>query len=70
VGLPGRVHRGGTAGTANTWQDNVGGTDSPDGLCSEPVPTTPEPGHGGHHHHKKHKKKDPCTCQKHHPWAI
>jgi Right handed beta helix region len=61
---------GGTAGTDNTWVDNVGGTDSPDGICSEPVPT-PEPGHGGHHHHKKkHKKKDPCSCQKHHPWAI
>jgi hypothetical protein len=23
----------GTAGTANTWQDNVGASDSPDGLC-------------------------------------
>jgi parallel beta helix pectate lyase-like protein len=59
-------HGGGTAGTNNAWLDNVGRTDSPDGLCSPPV-ITPEPGDGGHHHHhhKKHKKKDPCTCQKH-----
>jgi nitrous oxidase accessory protein NosD len=57
-------HGGGTAGTNNAWLDNVGRTDSPDGICSPPV-TTPEPGHGGHHHHKKHKKKDPCTCKKH-----
>jgi hypothetical protein len=61
---------GGTAGTSNAWLDNVGRTDSPDGLCTEPAPT-PEPGHGGHHHHhKKHKKKDPCACTKHHPRAV
>jgi len=62
---------GGTAGTANAWVDNVGRTDSPDGLCAEPVPT-PAPGHGGHHHrhHKKHKKQDPCACTKHHPRAV
>jgi Right handed beta helix region len=61
---------GGLAGIKNTWEDNVGRTDSPDGLCTEPVPVpTPEPGHGGHHHHH-HKKKDPCGCQKHHPWAF
>jgi nitrous oxidase accessory protein NosD len=60
------THGGGTAGTNNAWLDNVGRTDSPDGICSPPV-TTPPPGDGGHHHHhhKKHKKKDPCTCQKH-----
>jgi hypothetical protein len=57
----------GTAGTANTWVDNLGGTSSRVGLCSPP-PTTDQPGHGKGHHHKKHKKKhkqDPCTCQKH-----
>jgi hypothetical protein len=59
---------GGTAGIKNTWVDNAGRTDSPDGLCTEPVPA-PQPGHGGHHHHH-HKKKDPCACQKHHPWAF
>jgi parallel beta helix pectate lyase-like protein len=50
-------------GLKNTWQDNVGGTSDPGGLCSPPVPTD-QPGHGKSHH-KKHKKKDPCTCQKH-----
>ena len=57
----------GTLGTGNTWQDNVGGTSDPRGLCSPPVPTD-QPGHGKGHHHKKHKKQhkqDPCTCQKH-----
>jgi nitrous oxidase accessory protein NosD len=56
---------GGTAGTNNAWVDNLGRTDSPDGLCTPPT-TTEQPGHGGHHHHKKkHKKKDPCTCKRH-----
>jgi hypothetical protein len=55
---------GGTAGTNNAWVDNVGRTDSPDGLCAPPT-STPEPGHRGHHHHKRHNKQDPCTCRKH-----
>jgi hypothetical protein len=54
----------GTAGTANTWTDNLGGTSSPAGLCSPP-PTTDQPGHHHKKHKKKHHKQDPCTCQKH-----
>jgi hypothetical protein len=62
----------GTAGTANTWQGNVGRTAQPATICSPPVPDD-TPGDDGRHHHKKHKKKhkqDPCTCQKHHPKAF
>jgi len=54
----------GTAGTANTWTDNLGGTSPPAGLCSPP-PTTDQPGHHHKKHEKKHHKQDPCTCQKH-----
>jgi hypothetical protein len=67
---------GGVAGIKNTWQRNVGRTDSPNGLCAEPAPTTAAPGHdkSSHHKHKKkhkrHEQPDPCVCTKHHPRAI
>jgi hypothetical protein len=52
-------------GVKNTWQDNVGGTSDPRGLCAPPPPPTDQPGHGkGHHHKKQHHKPDPCTCQR------
>jgi hypothetical protein len=60
----------GTLGTGNLWVDNVGGTNSPPGLCTPATPNPEPPGHGGHHHHhKKHKKQDPCTCKKN-PRAV
>jgi hypothetical protein len=61
---------GGTLGTGNTWEDNVGEKNSPPSLCTPATPTPEPPGHGGHHHHKKkHKKKDPCSC-KQNPRAV
>jgi nitrous oxidase accessory protein NosD len=62
----------GTAGTANTWRENLGATADPLGICGPPVghPDDHGKGHGGKHkkHHKKHKKHrpDPCRCTL--PW--
>jgi nitrous oxidase accessory protein NosD len=61
----------GTAGTANTWRENVGATPDPPGICGPPVghPDDHGTGHGRKHkqHHKKHKKHrpDPCACREH-----
>ena len=65
----------GTAGTANTWQENVGGTDDPNGICGPPVDDPDDHHDHGKGHGKKHKKKqkkhrpDPCVCKRH-PKAI
>lgn len=40
----------GTAGTENTWRNNVGPNDDPDGICHK------------HHHKKKRHRPDPCGC--------
>jgi Right handed beta helix region len=68
----------GTAGTENTWQDNVGVRADPAGICAAPTATDQPTGHGhgdgkdhgkrwGHKHHKQHKEHaepapDPCLC--------
>jgi hypothetical protein len=58
-----------TAGTNNTWQDNVGVTGDPEGICGPPLDDEPKQ-HGKGHHRNKHKKKkhrpDPCRCAL--PW--
>ena len=46
----------GTAGTANTWQGNVGASDEPHGICSPPVADPDDHGKGHGKKHKKHKK--------------
>jgi hypothetical protein len=58
----------GTAGTDNTWRDDVGPNASPDGICGL---THDKPKH--HKKHKKHKKKHKrkrhdrrCECEL--PW--
>jgi Right handed beta helix region len=66
----------GTAGTANTWRENVGTTDEPGGLCRPSVGHPDdhgkghEKGHGKKHHKKKHKqhRPDPCRCVL--PWRF
>jgi nitrous oxidase accessory protein NosD len=54
-------HGGGTAGTGNTWRDNVGPNASPDGICG---PHHDKPKKHKRHHHKKrkHHKKQRCQC--------
>jgi hypothetical protein len=50
----------GTAGTENTWQENVGATADPAGICSPPSgndePTGDGKGHGKKRPHKQPKK--------------
>jgi parallel beta-helix repeat protein len=51
----------GTAGTDNTWRNNVGPNDDPDGICHQHHKKKK------HHHKRKHHKKkrhrpDPCGC--------
>jgi Right handed beta helix region len=69
----------GTAGTNNTWRENTGATDQPDGLCGPPVGHPDDHGKGhekghGKKHHKKHKQQhkrhrpDPCGCVL--PWRF
>jgi parallel beta-helix repeat protein len=53
-------HGGGTAGTGNTWRDNVGPKASPDGLCG--LHHDKPKHHKKHHHKKKHHKKKRCEC--------
>jgi nitrous oxidase accessory protein NosD len=54
-------HGGGTAGTANTWRDNVGPKASPDGICGRHHDQPKK--HKRHHHKKrKHHKKKRCEC--------
>jgi Right handed beta helix region len=70
----------GTAGTANTWEENVGDSAKPPAICAKPTTTTglDDPGHDGKDDHKKkkhrkhHKKKhhgkddrDLCGCGRH-----
>jgi hypothetical protein len=67
----------GTAGTENTWQDNVGARAKPAAICAAPTgddrPAGPGRDHGrqwgdkqgdGHKQHKGHRKHrpDPCVC--------
>ena len=67
----------GTAGTENTWQENVGATADPRAICGPPAdddqPTGDGKHHGKQHHgqphkqhkgHKEHKthRQDPCGC--------
>jgi hypothetical protein len=64
----------GTAGTENTWQENVGATADPKAIYSAPAaddqPTGDGKHHGKKHHgqrHKQHKdhkqhRHDPCAC--------
>jgi len=48
----------GTAGTENTWQDNVGVRADPAGICAAPTTTDQPVGHGhGHGHGKDHGKR-------------
>jgi hypothetical protein len=54
-------HGGGTAGTDNTWRDNVGPDASPDGICG--LHHDKPKKHQRHHHKKrKHHKKKRCEC--------
>jgi nitrous oxidase accessory protein NosD len=54
----------GTAGTENSWQENLGNSASPGGICSPPTtPDTP-----GVHHNPPRKHKDPCRCTL--PWRL
>jgi hypothetical protein len=58
----------GTAGTENTWRNNLGPNDDPDGICHEHRKKQ------NHHHKRKHHKKkrhrpDPCGCQVS-PWRL
>jgi nitrous oxidase accessory protein NosD len=66
---------------ANTWNDNIGRTFDPPGICSAPTTLDDHPGYDGksHHkrkHHKKHHKMkkqkqhrpDPCACTL--PWRF
>lgn len=54
-------HGDATAGTANTWRDNVGPKASPDGICGR---HHDQPKQHQRHHHKKHRhhKKPRCQC--------
>jgi hypothetical protein len=63
----------GTAGTENTWPENVGATADPTGICSAPADDDQPAGDGKHHgkkHHKQHKdykdhkthRQNPCGC--------
>ena len=62
----------GTAGTENTWQDNVGVRAAPPGICAAPTQVDEPAGHGKDHgkrwddgrrwghdrwHHRKHDKQ-------------
>lgn len=58
----------GTAGTENTWRNNVGPNDDPDGICHKHHKKKK------HHHKRKHHKKkrhrpDPCGCHVS-PWRL
>jgi parallel beta-helix repeat protein len=57
-----------TAGTDNTWSDNVGPDASPPGICALEHEPQPDKGHGRHRHkHKDHKHHDRrCGCSL--PW--
>jgi hypothetical protein len=62
----------GTAGTSNTWRENVGATDKPAGICGPPVddPDDHGKGHGKQHKKKRNKHRpDPCACVRH-PKAV
>jgi hypothetical protein len=53
----------GTAGTANTWRDDVGDTDQPDGICAQQQDQEHDGKPGHHHkHHKHHHHKDDRRC--------
>jgi hypothetical protein len=58
----------GTAGTANTWLDNVGATDKPDGICSplvdDPTTTARATARSTEKKQTKHRP-DPCACTRH-----
>jgi Right handed beta helix region len=58
---------GATAGTANTWEENVGGTASPAEICSPPSDLA-EHDHRGKDDHRveKHKKKQHTKHHKRH----
>lgn len=60
---------GGTAGTANLWEGNVGGPDrdQPDGICD----LRPRDHDDGHHHgkHKRHKKLHHKKHPKYDKWC-
>jgi hypothetical protein len=56
----------GTAGTENSWEDNAGISQLPDGICGPPGPDRPRDGDGKGH--KKRKKRDPCRCTL--PWRL
>jgi nitrous oxidase accessory protein NosD len=54
-------HGDGTAGTDNTWRDNVGPNAIPDGICG--LHHDKPKKHKKHHHKKKkHHKKKRCEC--------
>jgi hypothetical protein len=57
----------GTEGTANHWEDNVGGSDQPDGICD----LRPRDHDDGHHHgkHKRHKKRHHKKHPKYDKWC-
>jgi nitrous oxidase accessory protein NosD len=61
-GVDGRVETPGTAGTDNTWRRNVGGSESPDGIC-QPHLDKPKPKHKHKGKHKHKPKPKPC-----YPW--
>jgi hypothetical protein len=69
------VREYGTAGTENTWQENVGATADPRGICSAPAGDDQPAGDGRHHgkqqhhgqrhqQHRDHKqpRQDPGAC--------
>jgi Right handed beta helix region len=59
----------GPAGTENTWQENVGATADPAGICSAPADNDEPAGDGKDHHGhgKSHKKKHHKQHPKHRP---